>query len=330
MSFGKSQQPVVTTQTNDPWAPAQPFLQDIMQKSQNLYTGDVGYQPYLGKTQAEISPKTQWAMDTVHDIASAEPYGSKALQEARGLSKLMVQNGGLSQGQMGTVIPGMEKAAGQFQSIYDDATGTENPYLQAILEANNRRISDKVNSGMSGAGRYGSGAHTDVLTRALAESANPILAEDYAARQNRRLQANQGMLGAYGQMDDTYSGGLGRALQYAGMIPSLDAARYAGAERVGQLGAYEMGREQDEINSLIERWNLAESRPWEQLARYAGSIGGMGGLGGTQVTQRPSNAAPLGQTVMGGALSGALLGSKFFPGIGTLAGAGLGGLMGAL
>jgi hypothetical protein len=58
--------------------------------------------------------------------------------------------------------------------------------------------------------------------------------------------------------------------------------------------------------------------------------GGMGGLGGTQVTQRPSNAAPLGQTVMGGALSGALLGSKFFPGIGTLAGAGLGGLMGAL
>ena len=49
----------------------------------------------------------------------------------------------------------------ELQSLYQQAQGDQNPYLQSILDTNNRRIGDRVNSSVSGAGRYGSGAHTD-------------------------------------------------------------------------------------------------------------------------------------------------------------------------
>src|SRR5262245_53250232 len=64
------------------------------------------------------------------------------------------------------------------------ASGTDvNPYLKRMLEANDARIASRVNSSMSGMGRYGSGSHADVLARALAESDNPVLANAFESGQ---------------------------------------------------------------------------------------------------------------------------------------------------
>jgi len=73
----------------------------------------------------------------------------------------------------------------RYQTLYNEASGNQNPYLDAILATSNRRIGDTVGSSMSGAGRYGSGQHTDVAARAMAEAADPVLAQDYQARQQQ-------------------------------------------------------------------------------------------------------------------------------------------------
>lgn len=318
---GSNQAPVVTSQqaNKDPWGPAQPYLMQSLNNAQGLWMGDLGMHPWTGPTQAAIDPRLQQGLDTTQSMAQGELGGTTGVNATRSFLQGQVENEGLSGGMKDYVLPNM-------QQMYSEADGQQNPYLQAILDTSNRQIADKVNSSMSGAGRYGSGQHADVMTRALAESANPILAQDYTQRQAMK----QGLLR---DIDTIYSGGLGRAMQAGQMIPGMDNARYAGADRLMGLGQFYQQRAQNDLNAQIDRWNAEQARPWENAARYAAIVGGAGGLGGTMssTTATPSVAPPLSNRILGGAAVGGGLGSAFGPvgaGIGALGGAGLGYFLG--
>jgi len=297
------QQPVTqqTTQTKDPWAPAQPFLQSAMNQAEFYRGSDVGNLPYAGSMQAPMSQNLSTGLNTQAAIAQPDLYGTPDVLAGQQAATSMIQNQGLSP---------------ELRSLYQQAQGDQNPYLNSIIDTSNRRIGDRVNASMSGAGRYGSGAHTDVMTRALAESADPLLAQDYA----RRQQQMQGIL----------EGGLQRQGNWAGMAPTLDAARYAGAERLANIGQYETDRSQAALNDQIKQYNAMQARPWEQLARYNAIIGGAGGLGGTQVTSSPIQNPTTMQRLFGGAAAGAGIGGSFGGPVGGAAGAGIGGLLGLL
>ncbi len=185
---------------------------------------------------------------------------------------------------------------------------------------------------MSGAGRYGSGAHTDVMARSLGEAEAPVLAQDYEARQARKMAATQGMQGAdtaraslYGGLVDAYGQGLGRAGQWSQMMPGLDEARFAPAQRMLGVGETYRGLDQQNIDAARQLWNQQQSYPWEQLARESAIIGGAGGLGGTTTSSVSQPQASLGRRLLGGALAGGGLGSGFGP-----IGAGVGALGGSL
>lgn len=316
MNFGggSSQQPVTTTQSSSPWSGAQPHLLDVMAQAQAKSGQDIGYLPWTGPTQAPKDPALDLGLIHASSIAQQNAQGSPGVMGGLNLAQNMIANEGLSQGN--------RQAAGQYGSIYNDATGNQNPYLLDVIAANDRRIADKINSSMSGAGRYGSGAHTGVMARALAEAANPILAQDYTNRQQLRMGATQGL-------ENLYSGGLARAGQFSQLVPALEEARYAPANQLMNLGNFETGRAQNDLAAQVNLWNAQQARPWEQLARYSGIVGGMGGLGGTTIKTAPSNAAPTGQRILGGALGGAGLGSMFGP-IGAGVGAIGGGLLGLM
>lgn len=322
-----SQPPQITNtsmvQNKDPWAPAGGYLLDAMGKANVLQNANIGYMPWTGPTQSAINPLLQQGLDQSTLMANQDANGTPGVNATRSFLQGQVENEGLSGGMKDYVLPNMQK-------MYSEAEGQQNPYLQAILDTQARQIGDKVNSSMSGAGRYGSGAHTDVLTRALAESANPILAQDYEARQQRR----QGLLR---DIDTIYTGGLGRAMQAGSMIPGMDQARYAGADRLMGLGQFYQQRGQNELNNAINMWNIGQTGPWDNLARYNAIISGAGALGGTSLSTgtgsvtNPSVAPPLSSRILGGAAVGAGLGSAI-PGIGTglgaLGGAGLGYFLG--
>jgi hypothetical protein len=351
MSGGGTQPVVQQTQTRDPWSGAQPYLSSMFSSAEAMRTGNQGFQPYTGQTQAGQNPWLDIGTGALAGMSQSELGGSGPVQAARGLGQSMMASQGINPGLQEILnAMGSGGVAGQYKDIYanqepanlyriiaSQAQGQQNPYLQAILDTQNRRIGDRINSSFSGAGRYGSGQHTDVMARALAEAEAPVLAQDYEARQQRLGQAAQGLLGvgqqqlaatqglgsAYGMMGDIYGQGLQRAGQWAQLAPQLDEAQYAGAQRMFGLGEYARGREQAQLNDQIRLYNAQQAYPWEQLQRESAILGGAGQLGGTTVTSAPG--ASWGQKLLGGGLAGAGLGSSFGPW-----GAGLGALGGGL
>lgn len=63
---------------------------------------------------------------------------------------------------------------GNVNQFYGDTLSgkflTGNPYLQSMIDQTGRDVTNDVSSHFEGAGRYGSGAFTDVLARALADN----------------------------------------------------------------------------------------------------------------------------------------------------------------
>lgn len=315
---GSSQTPATqqTTQTKDPWSVAQPYLSNTMANAQAL--GGTGYLPYSGPTVAPFDSYgfTQKAINSGANQAIDQLGGSANLQAARGLSLANMQQEGLNEG--------LRTAAGQFGDIYSRAQGNENPYLQSIIDTSNRRIGDKIGSSMSGAGRYGSGQHTDVAARAMAEAADPILAQDYQQRQALQMQAT-------GALTDLYGGGLDRAFKVAQNTPALDAAQWAPADKLASYGLGVQSQDQANLDAAAKLYNAQQAWPWEQLFRQNAVYGGAGALGGTAVTTAPGAQQPSTlQKILGGGLAGAGLGGSFGGPMGAGIGAAGGGLLGLL
>lgn len=270
-------------------------------------------------------------------------------------------------------------------------------YLLGALNAADDTITDKVNANAAGAGRYGSGAHTGVLTRELAKARLPILADNYQRGTDRMLSAsgqmdsaeaqkagtrlnalggstnvqNQniqnklaaaGLLGGFNS--DSFNSGLKgvagtatalqgagkNALDYAGldqqrwqdmftnnqahasnnmgllsgmtgqrqqdftnrmgaagMADSLYGSLFSPNQRLAGIGDFYGQREQTDLDKLIETWNAAEARPWEQIGRMNAIASGAGGMGGTTVTTKPPTGPTSAQQALGYAGAGASL-----------------------
>ena len=216
----------------------------------------------------------------------------------------------------------------------EQAAQQENPYLLQQLGAQDRRIGDRINAAMSGAGRYGSGQHTDVMARTLAEASYPVLAQDFARRQQEQLAARgqqqgatTGSLQAWRDMLQGYAGGQSVAGDWAQLAPTLDEARYTPAEKIQQFGDFYQSRAAEDLAHQIARYNAEQAYPWESLGRLQGIIAGTGQLGGTKVTTTTPARGSLLQRVGGGALAGGSAGSIWA--VGAAGGAALGGLMGS-
>ena len=324
-------QPVQTTQTTSgPWAGVQPYLGLMYSGASALQQGGTAGLPYQGPTQAPLDPNIQQGLATTQGLAS----GQLATQNPA-LYNAMNQLGGLGNNQ--GLTPWVANAANQglgndvmsqYNRIYNQAQGATNPYLQASIADQNRRGNEAIQSSMSAAGRYGSGQYQDVMARAQAEVADPLLMQDYQARQQQALQATQGAGQTYGQMAGIYQQGLGQSLQAMGMMPNMMQAQYTPAQEQLAGGQYMQDYNQQVLQGQIAEYNAMQQYPWTQLQQEAGILQGAGTVGGQQVTAQTPLQASLAQRLMGGALVGGGLGSTLGP-AGTAGGAGLGALAGA-
>src|SRR5262245_15139398 len=269
-SGSSNQTPVVTSQTKDPWIGAQPALNTALQSATSYFNSGLGYLPYTGQTTADLyNPANLAGINNTYSLAASEPQGSANLQAARGYLGNMVSNQGLSD---------------PLKTMATTLSQQQNPYLQGVLD----QQMAKVNSAMSGAGRYGSGMHDAAIAQAIA----PTLAQDYMQRQ--------------GMAADIYQQGLQRAGQASQLIPTLDEARYAGAGHLMDIGNIQRQYDQAVMDSQLKYWNAQQAWPWEQLARGMAIFGQAGGLGGTQISSSPGATQPSSlQRGLGGALAGA-------------------------
>lgn len=303
-----------TTQsaTSEPWKPAQPYLQGTMQEASNLQKAGIGGQVNTMSNVVPFANQTTAGMNNIQGLAN-QGMANNPFTGALNMYQNTIANGGMSPQQteaMGYLKP---YASGQM-------AGMNSPAFQSVVQQGQNAISDRVNESASGMGRYGSGAHQQLLSREIGDFTNRALAGQMNADQDRQLQAISGLFSGGNQ-------GIQNAMAAGQYLPGAYDAQFNPARASMGIGSmYEdlARRTLDDRNRIFDE---TQNRPWENLARANAIFSGGGSLGGSTsgYSQGPS-PSPL-VSGIGGALSGY---SAFQPyglgGVGGLAG----GLLGLL
>lgn len=216
-----------TTTKNEPYGPAQPYLNTALAAAGDVFQKAPEY--FKGDTVANLNP-TQMA--GINGIRSNANYaGNLATQGTNTLRDMM--------------------------------GGGPNPYLGKLFDIGQRDIANDVNSQFSMAGRYGSGAQTDVLSRNMGDMWTKMAGGAYDADQNRRLAATDRLQGMYD-------------------------LRQQGSRDLLGAGSLVQAQNQAEIDAAKERWDFQQNAGRNNVDWLAGVASQIGGAGGTQTGQNPN------------------------------------------
>ena len=145
-----------------------------------------------GKSTSESKSGSgqEWARPIAQNAASNAQgvYDANQPQLQGATNNLWGMMTGL-QANMGANNGNVKAAQGYNSDILSGKYLNGNPYLTGMIDQTNRSVGDQVNSQFGAAGRYGSGAFTDVLSRNLADAQNNLRYTDYNAQMGRMDQA---------------------------------------------------------------------------------------------------------------------------------------------
>ena len=289
MSRGGGNDTKETTTRAEPYAPAEPYLQDIMNEAASLYASGTGMQYYPGSTVVPMSGQTQAA------LAGQENLGFGMM----GGSPLYSQSADIMSGYAGGLAPSTF-AGGQSLDDFRNTLAS-----QAM---------DSVQQEFAGMGRTGSSPQAQAaVAQRFSDSFVPTALSFREQELGRQQQAN-----ALGQAQQ---------LQAAGMLPGMQQAMdqrammgtnllaNAGQQREGYAGQY--------LQEDLQRYQFEQMAPFQRLQQYTGTILPIAGqFPMTTMTQ------PVPQyNALTGALGGAMSGASMFPGnpmMGAMGGAALG------
>jgi len=262
---------VTTTQTNEPWKPAQGALQDILSRAQGLNAKGTTYFP--GSTVAPFAGDTMNAMGGIRNLAT---------------------NGSALYGQGGQ---GLSTALGNAMSTANGDYLHNPAELTTLFNSMSGDIQDAVNSQFSASGRTGSPAHAGVMTKELGNLGASIFANNYANERNNQMQAtNQlgslaGMIPGYdaakyndlnqlmglgGMQENKTQQGLTEDFNrymYNQQSPWDNLLKYGGlASGIAGLGGTQTGEQKQSLGWLSGLTGLVSA-----AAGAAKAYGGMGG-----------------------------------------------------
>lgn len=280
-----------TVQKADPWAGQQPYLSDVFSQANYLYhSGAMAPAYYAGNTVADQSAWTQQANQMQADRAL---NGDASISTAKG--------------SMDNITSGNALASNAGLNALNQMTSAVNPYMTALYEDAAGQAGAQIDSGFSGAGRYGSGAHENARADAMTDLASQMYSHSY----DQQLQAAQ-------QAGQLYNAGIDTQISGAGMAQELANQAYKDAEMLSQAGANVDAFNQAKIDADIDRWNYNQQRPLEALSRYNQLI--QGTYGGTTTSTGKTDYSPnaLGTAVGAGAVGLGLLDSYLDGGIAGL------------
>jgi len=288
MSSGGGNQ--TTVQRTEPYAPAEPFLQDILGEASNIYRSGVGRSFFPGSTVVPFANQTQEALN---------------LQQAAALEQ--AQNSPL-QAQAAQTF-------GQFASMPISSYAGLTPqadYLSGIRSNITSDVLGDVQSQFGGMGRTGTSPMAQqAVARGVTQGYAPIAAQ-LAAQERGREQS--GLESAFG-----------RSLQAAGQLPGIQSAMDMRRQQaIGQLGSVGSAYEnlaQRQLQDQIQRFQFGQQAPMQQLQQYAGLISPIASGFPTGINTGPGQQSGGVSGAFGGAVAGSALGPY-----GAAGGALLGGL----
>ena len=271
-----------TTTRTEPYAPAEPFLQDILGEAQNIYRSGVGRQFFPGSTVVPFADQTQQALN-LQQAAALEAAAPSALNQ---------------------------QAANVFSQFA--STPQTNQYLSDIRSGITSDVLGNIQTQFGGMGRTGtSPGAQQAAARGVAQAYAPIAAQISNQERNRQLQAAGALPGIQAGMDARRMG----AISSLGQVGSAyeDLAR---RQLQDQISRFQFGQ-QAPMQALQDYAGLitpiASGFPVSQAQGPERNrlLGGLGGaLGGAQIANLLGSTNPL--FAIGGGLAG-LLQEIFMP-----------------
>ncbi|GAA4665793.1 tail fiber domain-containing protein [Bartonella pachyuromydis] len=254
MSRKTTPQVQTTTQTNAPPAWAADIFKKASGQALDLYNKGIGGNVYQGERVAGLGSITQNALTGLQQAASQ--YNNPALTQWFNTPTQSAYN-----------LLGMAKG---------DWIGGNSKFNAALQNALSQ-TSDAINQSMSGAGRYGSGAHTGVLADELGALATKASAEQYNQDVRNMMNANQMIdRSLYDQVNaaNNYYQGQSNAQSNAlkgGLIQDMNRQNMLDAQR--------------------QKWEEQDNQEWnrlEQLLRVGTQAAGNYGTTSGKSTTMPS------------------------------------------
>lgn len=351
------------TQENQvsPYAPSEPYLNNILTEASNLYQSGTGSQYYPGSTVVPFAQQTQQGLQGLQNLSTNQLSGSPMMQQAGNVFS------GYAAGQGPSVFGGNVGAGGQYSGIPTQTysgmaqLSPQQNYLSGLQSSIANQSLNAVQDQFGGMGRTGTspGAQAAAQT-AFTQAYAPIASQLGESERNRQLGmqqdalaraqgANQfqtqSMMGMQGDqfrrqqaadmmnaqaMQAANQFGQQQQLQAAGQLPAMqgaaDARAMQGAQGLaGVGGAYEdlQGRM---LQEDLQRFQYEQMSPYNRLAQYAGIVSPI--ASGFPITQQAAEQPRY--NALTGALGGGLSAASVFGGnpYAAAGGAILGGLGG--
>lgn len=236
--MGKKGSSTQTTE-NKPPAWAQPLFASSADEAQKIYDSGAGGNVYQGQTVAGLGSTTQSGISGVRNAVSG--------------------------------LPGATSSANNLSAMASGANLNGNPYFTENLNNQLDQTASLINSKMSGAGRYGSGANSAVLGRELGNIATSAFSDQYNRDVGNMLTANN-------MIDQSNS--------------NLFQNRIAGNQAVINAGQIEDANNQAKLTADFTKWQSEDMQPWTRLGLLQSAAAGSAGNYGTntQTQTQPFNA----------------------------------------
>lgn len=274
---------------------------------------------FPGSTVVDFSP---------YSAASIEARAQRGLQgsaQERALGGYL--NSALGQNQVD-----LNPAIAQLQQTAAGGSLYGNPFLDAQYEQATRQMGGQFDRALSGVnatfgagGRTGSGIHQQAVqgaageyARQLGDTATQIYGGNYQQERDRQMAASSQLGNIYSQIGQNQ-------LAAAGMVPGYSNLQYQNINQLGQAGAMMDEQARAQLQDQINRWDFAQSAPYNQIQQYMNVVGQPYGTQSISYGNGGGGNAAL--SALGGAGTGASIGSAFGP-WGTAIGAGVGALGG--
>ena len=257
-SSGKGAKTTQTkTETSAPPEWAAPLFKRSAKDAMDLYNSGQGGNVYQGSRVADLSEVTKNAISGLGNATAN--YGNSYLQGLAGGKNASGQNlADMASGKM---------------------VGANTAYNQALQNTLDNTATT-INSQMSGAGRYGSGAHSGVLSRQLGQAATTALSNQYNQDVGNMLNANE-------------------LIDRANNNQLSAASNYFQGQGNNFLNALKGGtildqNNQQKLDAARDQWNEEDNRGWNRLAMLLsaaqGAAGNYGTSSGTQTTKQQNGA----------------------------------------
>ena len=191
---------------------------------------------FSGSGQAWAQPYATAGAGSVQSVYNQAQPGLQGLTDLTQKSLVPAITGKFNAG-----LEGADAARSYNMNVLQSPWGS-NPQLEAMIGQQRRSVSDEANGLFARSGRYGSGAHQDLLTRNLGDMESNLRYNDYFTEMQRRSQAADSLTGANQQeFNQSLAGvGMGAELPYTGannLANSLGSLFSGGTEKSKSKGA---------------------------------------------------------------------------------------------